>query len=190
MIFSKVSSWGCLPLNFVNQHLSCSGNEDKIHFLVNEHKYKHTLYLGDGIYPNWPTIIKAPQDQEDPAAKLFATSQEAAHKDIKRAFGVIQIQFTFLQIACCMWQLVDMHAAMMCCIVLHNILIVQDQGLLDPAVEEYNSQTQIVPQVWDPAVSNTLAAYLQDTLLLRDSDAHSKLQQNLTMDLWLKAAGQ
>lgn len=123
-----------------------SGNEDEVHFVVNGHEYKHAYDLGDGIYPNWPTIIKAPRDREAPAAKLFATAQEAARKDIKWAFRVIQIRFTFLQIPCRMWQLVDMHSAIMCCIILHN-MIVYYRGSLDPAVEEFNYRTEIVPRV-------------------------------------------
>jgi hypothetical protein len=71
--------------------LNLVGIEDEVHFTVNGKLYKQGYYLGDGIYPDWPTIVKAPRDRQAPAAKLFAEAQEGARKDIERAFGVIQI---------------------------------------------------------------------------------------------------
>ena len=133
--------------------------------------------------------MKAPRDRQSPAAKLFAQAQEAARKDIERAFGVIQIRFGITHMPCRMWYLVDMHSAMMCCIVLHN-MIIQDRGSLDPIIEGFTSETRIIPKLQDPEVQNTLMAYLQNTLLLRDSNAHQQLQRDLTMDLWLKEGGQ
>lgn len=165
------------------------GNEDEVHFTVNGHLYKQAYYLGDGIYPDWPTIVKAPRDRQTPAAKLFASAQEGARKDIERAFGVIQIRFGITRMPCRMWYLVDMHSAMMCCLVLHN-MIIQDRGSLDPIIEGYTSQTRIVPKLVDPVVQNTLMVYLQNTLLLRNSNVHQELQRDLTLDLWLKEAGE
>jgi hypothetical protein len=69
-------------------------------------------------------------------------------------------------------------------------MIIQDQGTLDPIIEAYTSQTRIIPKLQDPIVQNTLMEYPQNTLLLRNANAHQQLQHDLTMDLWLKEAGQ
>jgi hypothetical protein len=46
-------------------------------------------YLADGIYLEWPTLVKTIRNPESRAEAEFAKAQEAARKDIERAFGVL-----------------------------------------------------------------------------------------------------
>lgn len=86
------------------------GNEDEVQVTVNGRAYKQAYHLGNGMYPNWRTIVKLPRDQEALAAKIFASAQQGARKDIGQPFGVIHIWFAVTWMPCCMWYLVDMHS--------------------------------------------------------------------------------
>jgi hypothetical protein len=50
-------------------------------------------YLADGIYPEWATLVKTIHNPEGRAEPEFAKEQEAAQKDIDRAFSVLLARF-------------------------------------------------------------------------------------------------
>ncbi|GKD78032.1 probable arabinosyltransferase ARAD1 [Tanacetum coccineum] len=56
-------------------------------FVVNEHTYRKCYYLADGIYPAWSTFVKLFFVARDEKSLKFKRVQEAARKDIERAFG-------------------------------------------------------------------------------------------------------
>ncbi|GJY32934.1 reverse transcriptase domain-containing protein [Tanacetum coccineum] len=55
-------------------------------FIVNGHTYRKCYYLADGIYPEWSTFVKTFSVTRDAKTFKFKTVQEAARKDIERAF--------------------------------------------------------------------------------------------------------
>ncbi|GJS03902.1 ALP1-like protein isoform X1 [Tanacetum coccineum] len=57
-------------------------------FIVNGHTYRKCYYLADGIYPEWSTFVKTFSVTRDAKTFKFKTVQEAARKDIERAFGL------------------------------------------------------------------------------------------------------
>ncbi|GKA87337.1 ALP1-like protein isoform X1 [Tanacetum coccineum] len=59
-------------------------------FVVNGHTYRKGYYLADGIYPAWFTFVKTFSVAMDEKTLKFKRVQEAARKDIERAFGVLQ----------------------------------------------------------------------------------------------------
>ncbi|GKA74121.1 UBN2 domain-containing protein [Tanacetum coccineum] len=60
-------------------------------FVVNGHTYRKCYYLADGIYPaNGVYIVKTFSVARDEKSLKFKRVQEAARKDIERAFGVLQ----------------------------------------------------------------------------------------------------
>ncbi|XP_071704930.1 uncharacterized protein [Rutidosis leptorrhynchoides] len=65
-------------------------------FEVNGHHYERGYYLGDGIYPDWAMLVKAPHNPTDEPRKKFKRFQECARKDIERAFGVLQENNSFV----------------------------------------------------------------------------------------------
>ena len=67
-----------------------NGTGPDTRFTVSGVEYRRGYYLADGIYPSWSTIVKTIPYPEDEKRKKFAKRQEAARKDIERAFGVLQ----------------------------------------------------------------------------------------------------
>ena len=66
------------------------GNNPPVNFTVSGHNYDKGYYLGDGIYPQWTTIVKTIFNPVGEKRKRFAQEQESARKDVERAFGVLQ----------------------------------------------------------------------------------------------------
>ncbi|GJZ19043.1 RNA-directed DNA polymerase, eukaryota [Tanacetum coccineum] len=59
-------------------------------FVVNGHTYRKCYYLADDIYPAWSTVVKMFSVARDEKTLKFKRVQEAARKDIERAFRVLQ----------------------------------------------------------------------------------------------------
>ncbi|KAD4983000.1 hypothetical protein E3N88_19671 [Mikania micrantha] len=74
------------------------GSAPKCPFIVNGVEYKLGYYLGDGIYPSWATIVKSFQHPPENDLKRcrFKRAQEAARKDVERAFGVLKGRWNIL----------------------------------------------------------------------------------------------
>ncbi|CAN1167823.1 hypothetical protein LINPERPRIM_LOCUS18879 [Linum perenne] len=75
-----------------------------IQFTVNGTTYTKGYYLVDGIYPEWATMVKSFAYPEDPKRKKFNKMQEAARKDVERAFGVLQARWAIVCGAARFWQ--------------------------------------------------------------------------------------
>ncbi|XP_042003865.1 uncharacterized protein LOC121752842 [Salvia splendens] len=61
-----------------------------ITFVANGNQHNMSYYLADGICPRWPVFVKTIKCPIDPKKIYFAQRQEAARKDVERAFGVLQ----------------------------------------------------------------------------------------------------
>ncbi|GKC76792.1 RNA-directed DNA polymerase, eukaryota [Tanacetum coccineum] len=64
-------------------------------FVVNGHTYRKCYYLADGIYPAWSTFVKTFSVARDEKTLKFKRVQEAARKDIERAFGTRDLKLTY-----------------------------------------------------------------------------------------------
>ena len=76
------------------------GNSPPMNFTVNGHNYDKGYYLGDGIYPQWTTIVKTIPNPVGEKRKRFAQEQESARKDVERAFGVLQSHMGHRSVSC------------------------------------------------------------------------------------------
>nr|XP_043639789.1 uncharacterized protein LOC122610899 [Erigeron canadensis] len=62
----------------------------KVEFSVNGERFTKVYYLADGIYPEWVTLVNSFKCPMDPKTTKFKRYQEAARKDVERAFEVLQ----------------------------------------------------------------------------------------------------
>ena len=53
-------------------------------------------WLADEIYPKWPCFVQTVTHPVSKKDNLMATRQEAARKDVERAFGVLQAKWNVL----------------------------------------------------------------------------------------------
>ncbi|XP_057800128.1 uncharacterized protein LOC131015700 [Salvia miltiorrhiza] len=70
-----------------------AGHEVAVHFLAKNSHHTRGYYLTDGIYPDWPVFVKSFQFLNDEKKRRFKEMQEAARKDVERAFGVLQARW-------------------------------------------------------------------------------------------------
>ncbi|XP_047979148.1 uncharacterized protein LOC125221062 [Salvia hispanica] len=64
----------------------CRGEGPEISFVANGTQYRRGYYLADGIYPRWPVFVKTLRQPAGARRQYFARKQEAARKDVERAF--------------------------------------------------------------------------------------------------------
>ncbi|XP_021727216.1 protein ALP1-like [Chenopodium quinoa] len=103
------------------------GRVPPVNFTVNGHEYNMAYYLADDIYPKWATFIQGityPQLQKD---KMFADHQAAARKDVERAFGVLQARFAIIRKPSLAYDEDILRDIMKECIIMHNMIIVEDE---------------------------------------------------------------
>ena len=61
----------------------------------------------------------------------FASQQEAVRKDVERCFGVLQARFAIVKNPCMQWSMEVINDIMFTCIILHNMIVEDEQGLED-----------------------------------------------------------
>jgi hypothetical protein len=101
-------------------------------------------YLADGIYPSWSTFVKTITTPKYKAEAHFAKCQEAARKDIERAFGVLQARFAIVRGPARFWDKKSLRTIMTACVILHN-MIVKDERDVDLLFEFDNVGSRVKP---------------------------------------------
>lgn len=61
--------------------------------MTNGKHYNKGYYLADGIYSEWSTFVKTIPLSQGEKIKLFSRCKGTVHKDVERAFGVLQSHF-------------------------------------------------------------------------------------------------
>ncbi|XP_050250584.1 uncharacterized protein LOC126697568 [Quercus robur] len=113
------------------------GRAPAVHYSINGHNYTMRYYLADGIYPKWVTFVKtipAPQGQKQ---KLFATTQEVYRKDFEHAFEVLQARITIVCGPARFFHLETLQKIMKACIILHNMIVEDEQDDNEVGVRTY-----------------------------------------------------
>ena len=76
------------------------------------------------VYPNHENIALSNSTRAE--SSFFAQRQEAARKDVERAFGVLQARFAIVKNPVLCWDKVKIGKIMRACIILYN-MIVEDE---------------------------------------------------------------
>jgi len=143
-----------------------NGTAPNTSFTVNGRFYKRGYLLTDGIYPKWSTFVKAYPHPVDPKEKKFKRLQEAARKDVERAFGVLKGKWKILGRPLRPMTTEKISKYVYACCILHNMIIKDDGRAISPV----HIMDQPVPPIYDPSA---LAE-------LHDENIHHRLRFDLT----------
>ncbi len=81
-------------------------------------------FTADNIYPRFPIFMQSFGSNSCSAREsFFSTRLESVRKDIERAFGILQARFACLKKPSLYWKFQDLYNEVMCCIVLHNMIV-------------------------------------------------------------------
>ena len=111
----------------------------------------------------------------------FATMQEAARKDVERAFGVLQAHWGIMRSAAMMWES-ETWQLMTCCVILHN-MIVEDEGDGVAQTHDFKAPGEEIEILEDQDAAR-LMNFLQTHQNLRDQQVHTQLLNDLVEHMW------
>ena len=157
------------------------GTSPQVNYTINGHEYDMGYYLADGIYPSWATLVQSITLPMGNKRKYFAKAQEAARKDVERAFGVLQSWFAIVRGPTRIWDKETIGMIMRACVIMHN-MIVEDEGFLDP-----NERFDYGGQNVEPArgkATHTLDEFIDAHRRIRDKETHVQLKEDLIEHLW------
>ncbi|XP_023770588.2 uncharacterized protein LOC111919209 isoform X1 [Lactuca sativa] len=135
--------------------------------------------LQDGIYPEWATMVKSFPHPADPKRIKFKEMQEAARKDVERAFGVLQSRWAIVRGPARSWQLKNIKDIMYTCIILHN-MIVENEG---NAISNWSDDVDPPIRVNRGPVEE-VQYQIQRNSELRDNAVHHALRHDLMEHIW------
>ena len=167
------------------------GRAPTVEFTVNGHKYHRAYYLTDGIYPKWPTFIQSISIPQGPKDVLFAEHQEAARKDVERAFGVLQARFAIVRNPALLWEKEKISNIIRACIILHNMIVEEERDgytryNISEFVEGETSRSSEVDFSFSTNMPSNLGNILAIRSELRDQRKHERLMTDLIENIFAK----
>uniref|UniRef100_A0A0D3CV48 DDE Tnp4 domain-containing protein n=1 Tax=Brassica oleracea var. oleracea TaxID=109376 RepID=A0A0D3CV48_BRAOL len=168
-----------------------NGQAPQVTFSVNGREYHMAYYLTDGIYPKWATFIQSIPIPQGTKARLFAQQQEAARKDIERAFGVLQARFAIVKNSALFWDKVKIGKIMRACIILHNMIVEDErngytQYDLSGFHQGEDTGTSHVDLDFSTDMPTNIANMMGVRTRIRDRQMHQQLKHDLVEHLWSK----
>ncbi|KAL3615808.1 hypothetical protein CASFOL_040102 [Castilleja foliolosa] len=156
------------------------GHAPDVLYTINGNEYTKGYYLTDGIYPEWASFVKSFQCPADEKRKKFKQRQEAARKDIERAFGVLQARWAIVSGPARGWYKEDLGQIMLTCIILHN-MIIEDEG--ENAVNWQREDGEPEDE-WFEGAPPDFQQYLHRRSQIRDKQSHHRLRNDLIEHIW------
>nr|XP_043620137.1 uncharacterized protein LOC122591984 [Erigeron canadensis] len=156
--------------------------EDRAHvvnFIANGEQFTKGYYLADGIYSEWSTLVKSFKCPMDPKTTKFKRYQEAARKDVERAFGVPQGRFHILTHGARPLSINKIKRMMYSCVILHNMVVDYNSRAISPFDLELIPEERPV-RTWDQRVGTQLCMMGE----LRDRLTHHRLSGTPIEHIW------
>jgi hypothetical protein len=159
-----------------------SGRMPPVNYTVNGHAYNFSYYLADGIYPNWPTFVKAIRHPYEEKKVYFTQMQESCRKDIERAFGVLQARWAVLRGPAYGWDRNHLTEIMTACIIMHN-MIVEDERPFAANIDFGDNSSKIQSS---QIIGEGRAEWVINHFDLRRQERLCSLQNDLVEHLWAR----
>jgi hypothetical protein len=154
--------------------------------VINGNPYDKGYYLAYGIYPSWAIFVKTVRNSADEKCKRFAKEQEAARKDVNRAFGVLQSRWAIVRYPARTWSPERMWNVMTACVIMRNMIVENEQ---DDIIYEQGWDFQ--DELADPAPGvASWDQFMHVTETLHDCHIHDRLQTDLIEHIWALAENQ
>jgi hypothetical protein len=159
-----------------------SGRMPLVHYTINGHAYNFGYYLANGIYPKWPTFVKAIRHPYEEKKIYFTQMQESYKKDIERTFGVLQARWAVLRGPAYGWDRNHLTEIITACIIMHN-MIVEYKGDFAANTDFGESSSAIQPcQLIEEGHSDWVINHFD----LHRQERSCSLQNDLVEHLWAR----
>jgi hypothetical protein len=155
-----------------------NGRAPSVEFTVNGNIYNMCYYLADGIYPDWATLVKTISAPISNKHKVYAERQEACRKDVERGFGVLQARWKIIHSPARLWHQEDLNYIMRACIILHNMIIMDEKGVDLPTIH-----LSEWPGRENPPVCN-IADFIDAQTYIRNKETCHHLRTDLVEHIW------
>uniref|UniRef100_A0A0D3CXB9 DDE Tnp4 domain-containing protein n=1 Tax=Brassica oleracea var. oleracea TaxID=109376 RepID=A0A0D3CXB9_BRAOL len=144
-----------------------NGRAPQMNFSFNGSEYNLAYYLTDG-----------------PKAVLFSQRQEAARKDVERAFGVLQARFAIVKNPALSWDKVKIEKIIRTCIILHNMIVEDErdeytQYDVSDFQQGEGSRSSHVDLTYSTDIPTNIANQMSVRRRTRDRQAHQQLKVDL-----------
>jgi Plant transposon protein len=160
-----------------------AGTTTPVEFTINGRQYNRGYYLGDGIYPQWATIVKAISQPQGQKQKLFVKRQESARKAVECAFGILQSRFAIVRQPARSWNKSTLKSIITACIILHNMNIEYNQG--HGIQQSAGLEISTMQHANDSLDSQqSMEEFSSRFAANRDSQAHHQLRNDLIEHMW------
>lgn len=175
-------------INVLNQSLlfidDLQGRAPNVNFTINDMQYTQGYYLTDRIYPKLATFVKSFQCPQDPKKKKFKKMQEAARKDVERAFGLLQARWAMIRGPNRICYKSNLKDIMNSCIILHNMIIEDEGDMSSDWMDEVNINESSNNK--DPHIIQGSVGEFNDYLMrgFQDKEKHHQLRANLVEHVW------
>ncbi|XP_062534143.1 uncharacterized protein LOC134203287 [Armigeres subalbatus] len=163
----------------------------KVEYILNGTKRDRGYFLADGIYPDWPVFMKTVSHPSNNKEKLFAKKQEAARKDVERAFGILKKCWHILTHPCRLWDVPTMTNVMQACIILHNMRIeyhcnmdniLQDDSETIP--HTHRSMENCPKSIITSVPPGTFAQFCAERMDMKNTAECASLRKDLIDHVW------
>ncbi|XP_062224485.1 uncharacterized protein LOC133923034 [Phragmites australis] len=157
------------------------GSAPPVSYSINGNRYDMGYYLGDGIYPEWATIVKAIPAPRGNKSIHFSAMQAALRKDVERAFGVLQARFAIVHGPARVWDQSTLYNIMTAYVIMHNMVIEDERGIASPVqVFDFMGEPTQVHRSGDEGVLH----YVETIQAIRNRAVHRQLRADLVEHLW------
>jgi hypothetical protein len=161
-----------------------NGNTPPVDFTINGNPYTLGYYLGDGIYPDWATIVKSVSGPVSNKQTMFAAQQEACRKDVERCFGVLQAKWKILYYAARLWNQRDLNTIMWACVILHNMVVENKCGVHLPHVHVSEWPGVANPPITPLRVVPGIEEFMEAYSLIHDKSTSQQFKLDLIDHMW------